>query len=1484
MKLADQLGDLVEGRLSIMRPSEVTRLNFFRRNINENKLQVNQAKFGRQKELFGLLLAEQILGEYWKSRRHSDLDDAAFRLMHHFRVVANNREYEPGDRSVAIQVSRALARRLSDPPSKIEHELSEIEQSIHVVPTEQDWINLVGTASESAQHFCRGSIEVQVIPAGSANSGDSQQGAMDWRAQHNYEAQKFPHWLSVENPTKSDLFIQLFTPIGAQNPINEDVRKIIGRALQSLERQDFAAASSFAESAFALLGKTWSPRGSNETRKTIYFLRALTLLSGCLSSSLETRRRSALSALELLCSLGGNDDLCSQLLVTSVDGLQPESEAEKNEWATTIGRAVVALSADTVRNLLDDSSIATLTNFWTERLSEGGTKQRHRMSMTEIELDLKGRRNEAISNPPCSQREILRRFAQIHAQIDPLLFADEKKVMNETKEYLRRLVRASSNGDPQDSSLKEVIEIGKEIEVLKLDLRKSSSVFLLEVLAPFLVSIEPEVESANKWASDKAQPDVAVRLLTNVIPLGAVGGSDCSIQIELRNTGTAPARSVIASASADYWEPVEVSQSVENLDPGATKTVHWRGRLIEPCLELPLQVSVEFSNSFGQRFEIKNELIAENERESRWHDGDMNPYVTSPVQDARKLYGRSEQLEVLQGMLLQGESVFVTGQKRVGKSSLVTVACRKIASERVQAAVVPLGYLAAGDAQAFIRSLVSRISSLVNSLRPDIEKVEFDPRDPESTSMIAGQWLGKAGESIGNDCRVVLAIDDFDEITNDLLNDRDGAVLFTFIRAAVNERWLSLVFIGSEVLPEIIHKHAAKLNTFKRIDVGRIDSLEAMANLITEPSIARLDWSDDSVLELTNSVSGNPYFAVMVCENVWNRLRQLNRSYVTYTDVVDAINSLAVTADSTHFIHLWSDSKQGINPDSRESDVNALVLFAVGQVAGISSARREELSDWIRGRVDDLSKSIIEGRILQLLARGVLVERRDHSISLAIPFVQKWFVAGAEAKLGDRLRPYLYQSNQRNQISDIDVVNCASKLREAGEDVSDHRVGAWLDQFVNPNQKKFAFVMLQRLAAERCYGQGRVQQIGNSLRAKLETSPLWKSVKLKANGRSTANVLMISVFPEEEGLLRRLATGMDIPNSSVTNFADIGKVQNLSDGLVLVTTLFDGTGREVTKLLNECSDKLANLNGKINFAALTVCSQVADESFTQGDRVYERVVGELLRPEDDPLVGLNDDFAASLSEEVRESLIRQQENLLNSSEGGWGEYGLLLKFERILPSYAPAVFWSKGKHHNRNWVPLFEDAEMWSGSILPRAQGFIERLIRGGEFDKREFKSSLDVAVERGPAGNFSAVSTTKEIRRNLEDAVMKTLVGFSNSSGGWLLLGVADDGSIVGVDLAYKTSDRPRERDSFERKLRDLMKNRILDLGTVQITVHWEELDGRDVLAIEVSQGERPATVKDFEGRGKSVFFIRDGNRTSQIDDPQQLAREIMKRFPNFT
>ncbi|KKL69002.1 hypothetical protein LCGC14_2119350, partial [marine sediment metagenome] len=66
-----------------------------------------------------------------------------------------------------------------------------------------------------------------------------------------------------------------------------------------------------------------------------------------------------------------------------------------------------------------------------------------------------------------------------------------------------------------------------------------------------------------------------------------------------------------------------------------------------------------------------------------------------------------------------------------------------------------------------------------------------------------------------------------------------------------------------------------------------------------------------------------------------------------------------------------------------------------------------------------------------------------------------------------------------------------------------------------------------------------------------------------------------------------------------------------------------------------------------------------------------------------------------------------------------------------------------------------------------------------------------------------------EKVNKDLEFVIIKTIAGFMNTEGGTLLIGVTDDGEIIGVENDLKTLKK-KDRDGYELLLNDLISSYI--------------------------------------------------------------------------
>ncbi len=112
-----------------------------------------------------------------------------------------------------------------------------------------------------------------------------------------------------------------------------------------------------------------------------------------------------------------------------------------------------------------------------------------------------------------------------------------------------------------------------------------------------------------------------------------------------------------------------------------------------------------------------------------------------------------------------------------------------------------------------------------------------------------------------------------------------------------------------------------------------------------------------------------------------------------------------------------------------------------------------------------------------------------------------------------------------------------------------------------------------------------------------------------------------------------------------------------------------------------------------------------------------------------------------------------------------------------------------------------------------------EYLLSQGEGNEVEFKSSFSLNIH-----------TNKFRDKDVETASLKSLVGFLNTNGGNLLIGVGDDGSVCGIE-----QDRFESKDSYQRRIGEQFRLRIGGTFSEYIDYHFDMHEEKQVLKIAV-------------------------------------------------
>jgi type I restriction enzyme R subunit len=294
-----------------------------------------------------------------------------------------------------------------------------------------------------------------------------------------------------------------------------------------------------------------------------------------------------------------------------------------------------------------------------------------------------------------------------------------------------------------------------------------------------------------------------------------------------------------------------------------------------------------------------------------------------------------------------------------------------------------------------------------------------------------------------------------------------------------------------------------------------------------------------------------------------------------------------------------------------------------------------------------------------------------------------------------------------------------------------------------------------------------------------------------------------------------------------------------------VVTIFSGTGKVHQAEELALSEIIAQMNERFGTA------------FTNAQKVQARSVVDAVVADEDAqrMAWANDEnvFAGLYADLYRNAMVdlgKANEDftfkLLDDAE----------LFGRLVAATLPGAY-AAARVASQEWLPIGD-------------------LLAAGESASIEYKASLRTHTGSG------------EVSRALETASLKTIAGFLNSeAGGTLLIGVSDDGTVVGLadDFASLTKPGRDDVDRFKLHVVQLVQASMGDTAAANTSLHMHTVDGRNLCRVHVKPSKLPvhATVsgtKDGKSEKRSAFFVRLPNKTAEITDEDERQRYIAQRW----
>lgn len=158
-------------------------------------------------------------------------------------------------------------------------------------------------------------------------------------------------------------------------------------------------------------------------------------------------------------------------------------------------------------------------------------------------------------------------------------------------------------------------------------------------------------------------------------------------------------------------------------------------------------------------------------------------------------------------------------------------------------------------------------------------------------------------------------------------------------------------------------------------------------------------------------------------------------------------------------------------------------------------------------------------------------------------------------------------------------------------------------------------------------------------------------------------------------------------------------------------------------------------------------------------------------------------------------------------------------------------------------------------------------IIKGGENRNTEFKSSLRFCHRQKAPMDY------------VEYAITKTIVAFANTEGGVLLIGVDDEGNVLGIDKDID-SFKSKSKDGFLKHFDNLIKTHFSEPIDAIIKFGFEQVQSKTFFMVNVEKSNK-ARFLIVKSKGKE-FYIRRSASSHSLDIEEATQYIIDKWYAN--
>jgi hypothetical protein len=840
--------------------------------------------------------------------------------------------------------------------------------------------------------------------------------------------------------------------------------------------------------------------------------------------------------------------------------------------------------------------------------------------------------------------------------------------------------------------------------------RSTSSHFAACLFVPLLVAVEDTLRSHYQTT---LQSQYAILSINLVKPEASRHGARTDFELAVTNSGSASARnltiSLVGGRDGSGITLTHGDHALGDLAPGRETTIRSSGTSLGA--EFTLEATANWNDRSGSRSEVHTVKISP-QRQLDWVaiEDEGSPYRIQSISDPARLKGRNQDLQRLRLGVQGGGSFIVTGQKRTGKTSLVRVFLQSLEVNPRQLPIyISVGELSVvagvGDLGVLGRELTEQIAAVYATKTGD--DVEIPGSELFESSGFNAPFTRFTKHLRSRNIQLVLALDDLDELPLQFVTGTTGRALFMALRSVLDSGH-SLLFVGSERLPATMKEQSLRLNQPQQLKIDYLER-DALTALIRDPTAEVLQFTSQAIEVIRQWSAGNPYFATMIGNAIWNRARQAEDYWVVDSDVRTALEDVVEVSERNSYEHFWADSPLAHEDERRTYERrSAVVLLALAesQADGVSFVdRRRPIA---AAEADE--PEAIAAHLDDLISRGV-VETHPQNYSLVrirVPLFARWLRHRGQPELQRELERSSVPPRQGTvELSATEVVAACDGLQYKGDPISTDTVRVWLSQFGSVERQRLVLPLLQRLRERGLYSPGRYNRALQELHGKVRrrAAELGFPVRSKGRGRGIVSNVFVThadrVGKSGAGLIRpyRIENRIREENCGTPEAVIAGlKYSGAERNVLIVIDDFVGSGQSAVKGLR--SNVLPRVSAQVpDWQSHVLILYIAIAGFAGGmERIEVDLEGQGFALCNDTLDDTDRAFHprsgifASDNERIaaQEMILEIGTSLEPDQPLGWeGSEALIVFPDRVSNNSLPVLYKADSKHLGRPWIPLF---------------------------------------------------------------------------------------------------------------------------------------------------------------------------------------------------